>query len=521
MTSFNGGAPPSGDGDYPTPTATRLVRNTLAVGAGNGWAMLLALALLPVTLRGLGPAAFGAWVLLQTFSAISGWFSLADLGVGPATTRAIATSVAAGDLHRARSNVVTSLLIFAGLGGIAIVLLPAVGRLALPLAFGIPPELRSAFSTAAGFFGLQIGFDLLTEGVESCLEGFQRVDLSRLADAVRRTLVTLAVGSSAIVTGRLDEVALASLVASAIAAGVSIVLIAALMQWRAARPSWQNARGLLGYGGRAAIFNGTGVIHRVMDRTIVGVLLGPAAVTLVEIATQIQNGASAVLSASAYAVTPAASFIHAMNHIEMARKLVLRGTKYAMLVTLPVAVGAMVTAGPLVAVWVGDRYRASADLVVLALVYVLLASPLAVGANYLLGAGQVGKLIRFSAISLGVNLVASVCLVILLGIPGVFLGTIIGMTAQFYPLLRYYLAAVDSSLLEFLTEAVQPLVVPVLAVAVVSAVVVLLPLENHAKLAVAVLSAGVSYALTVRIFAVSPAERAELLSFIRRPKRST
>ena len=52
-------------------------------------------------------------------------------------------------------------------------------------------------------------------------------------------------------------------------------------------------------------------LPRTVDRFVVGVLLGPGAVSLVEIATQLQNGADAVLSASSYAVVPGAAHLDA------------------------------------------------------------------------------------------------------------------------------------------------------------------------------------------------------------------
>ena len=42
-----------------------------------------------------------------------------------------------------------------------------------------------------------------------------------------------------------------------------------------------------------------------MDRLVVGVVIGPTAVALVEIANQVQNGVGAALSASSYTVTSA------------------------------------------------------------------------------------------------------------------------------------------------------------------------------------------------------------------------
>ncbi|MFN8018490.1 MAG: hypothetical protein U0P45_10240 [Acidimicrobiales bacterium] len=75
----------------------QLLRNTAATALANGWTILLTLVALPLMLRGLGTAAFGVWALLQTFSAVTGWLSLADLGMGVAATRGVADRAAVED----------------------------------------------------------------------------------------------------------------------------------------------------------------------------------------------------------------------------------------------------------------------------------------------------------------------------------------------------------------------------------------------------------------------------------------
>ena len=62
-----------------------------------------------------------------------------------------------------------------------------------------------------------------------------------------------------------------------------------------------------------------------MNRLVVGAVLGPGPVTLVEIATQIQNGARRPCSGSAYAVTPVPHGSKAGGDRERLRDLVVTG----------------------------------------------------------------------------------------------------------------------------------------------------------------------------------------------------
>ena len=83
--------------DAAQPLRRRVLVNTAATGLGNVWAMIVAFVQLPILLGGLGPAAFGTWVLLLTFSATTGWVALADLGLSVSTTRTVAERLAIED----------------------------------------------------------------------------------------------------------------------------------------------------------------------------------------------------------------------------------------------------------------------------------------------------------------------------------------------------------------------------------------------------------------------------------------
>src|SRR5437764_4998319 len=171
------------------PFRRRVLLNTVSTGIANLWAMVVALATLPLLLHGLGAQVFGTWVLLQTFSAVTGWFSLVDLGVGTATARAVAERASLDDEHGVRTTAASAMTLFFAFGGVCAVALALAGTRWLPSLFHTSSGLRADLRFAIVLFSVQVLLDLMTEGAEACLEGLQRIDLSRAVDAVRRTLV--------------------------------------------------------------------------------------------------------------------------------------------------------------------------------------------------------------------------------------------------------------------------------------------------------------------------------------------
>jgi O-antigen/teichoic acid export membrane protein len=248
-----------------------------------------------------------------------------------------------------------------------------------------------------------------------------------------------------------------------------------------------------------------------MDRLIVGAVLGPSAVALVEIATQIQNGADAVLSASSYVVIPSASWLRARGDAGTLRELLETGTKYSLLATLPVVALSAVLSGPLIKLWVGAQYHQDAPgLAVVALLYIAMTAPLQVGSNLLIGTGKAGAVLRAAAIAVVVNLVASLILVHHIGVVGVFVGTLIGTAFLIPPLGRSMLREVDASAGEFIRRAVLPTIFPVLALLAATGVFVVANLGDIVTVVAGGLAGLGVYVLCVTRFAMKKGELGEL-----------
>ena len=466
------------------PFRRRVLVNTAATGVGNLWAMVVTLVSLPLLLHGLGADAFGVWVLLQTFSAVTGWFSLADLGVGTATTREVAARAALDDHRGVSRTVSSSLTLFVVLGLACAGLLATLGHRWLPTVFGTPDDLVADLRTAILLFSVQVVLDLLTMGAEAALEGLQRVDLSRAVDAFRRTAAAAAVSVAALAGAGLRGVAVVSLGSAVAGTVLAAAVLRRHLRAPTTSPSGTEMRSLLAYGRTMAVLRPFGVIHRSMDRLVVGVILGPAPVALVEVATQVQNGADAVLSASSYAVIPSASWLRARGDSSRLRELLELGTKYSLLATLPFVVAPALLAGPLVRTWVGSGNGSAAGLAVVALAYVGLTAPVQVGSDLLVGVGNAGAVLRAAALAVAINLVASIVLVLALGTVGAFLGTLVGTAFLVVPLGRSMLRQVDCGIGAFARRSLRPVLGPTVALTALVGAVLLAPLSDVATLVV-------------------------------------
>lgn len=501
--------------DAPRGLRRQVMVNTAWSGASNVWAMLVAFVSVPALLGGLGPAAFGSWVLLQTFSATNGWLSLADVGVVVTATREVARSASRDDGGRVRELTVAAVAVCLVLGIAAAVLLGTVGALLIPVVFRIPSGLVDDVRIGAVVIAVQVVADLVVNAVEGVLEGLHRVDRSRAIDIARRTLVVGAAALAAIVTGNLVATAVASAVAGWVLTVWALWLLTRHVPGWVRRPTGRDMADLVRQGRDVALLRPLGVIRRTMDRVIAGVLLGPSAVALVEIASQLQAGADAVLSSTSYAVVPASAWVGAGNDRDALAELAERGTRYSMVATLPFVVAIAMLSAPLIDLWVGSSYLAAAPLTSVAVLAVGVISTIAVGSQLLLGVGRTRVILRAAIASIATNLVLSIVLVQVVGLVGVFIGTLVSALIEIPLLGPAVLQATGIRRRTFLHAVVLPVVPPVLAQVVVIAVVMRFATGSLMAVVLGGVLGGIAFLLAALRSAVSVDELRRLRSEFR------
>lgn len=497
--------------ETPAPSlARRVVRGTVASAGANVWAMAISLVSLPILLAKLEPTYFGLWVLVQTFSVFTGWLSMADFGAGASARTLIAARDARSDAEGASRLVSASLWVHAVTGLVGAAALALVGRDVLPSIFDLDAAEAAVFSGALGWFSLQILCDQLTKGATSSLEGFNQVTWSRAIDIARRTLVVGAAVVAALMGGDLESVVLASALASIPATLIAFMILMRQTGGRPGATGSSDLRELLGYGLKVGLLRPIGTVHRLMDRVVVGVVMGPAAVTLVEIATQVQNGAEAVVGASGYAVSPGASWLEAKGDREAQARLLLRGTKYSLLIALPFLIVPAILAEPLLSLWVGADGDAAVGLVPLALAYSAVAAGLQVGSELLVGTGRAASVVRVALGAIVVNLFATISLVPMIGVAGAFVGSLISLPVLVVPLARVVLAATGIGWAEAAEAVLRPAVPPAAALALGAAVGWLLPYGDLPRVVVGGSLAMLCWAAVTWRVAFAPSELRQL-----------
>jgi len=438
-------------------SGTRVVRNSLLSGLGTGSGVLITLFLTPLMIDRLGASGYGVWVLATSLTFTLGYLSFVELGIESSAVRFIAEARGAGDVTRAREVVSTSLVLFLGL---AFVLTPIMVLLAGPISgvFSMPDDLRDEAALTFTIVAAQLAFDLPGRAFSAVIQGAQRyglwqaVELSQVAiTAVTFTVVLLSGG---------DMVTLA-VASTAIAA---LMLLTNVVVARLAAPDTRPSRKLASiriareigtYGGQVILFRVGGLVYRQTDKTIIGILLSATFVTTWEIAFKITAAAALIQGVAASALVPAVAFNR--ENLERTRELFVRGSAYAMALSVPAVVAAFVFADPLIRTWIGVGFDEAVGPTRLFMGVLLLASITTVGQSLLVGLGRLRGMLILLAISIVLNLALSIALVRPLGVEGAILGTLICEGLMTLPLLRLYFIELNVRSTEFARRVVLPL----------------------------------------------------------------
>jgi O-antigen/teichoic acid export membrane protein len=204
------------------------------------------------------------------------------------------------------------------------------------------------------------------------------------------------------------------------------------------------------------------------DSVVIGIFLGPGAITYYAIAGSVINYGRNVVSLVTDTLYPAASRLDAKQDLAGLQKLLILGTRMSLLVSLPLCLGFIFLGQQFITLWMGKAYISSAVFLVVLTIPQFTAMPQYVSALVLSGMAK-HKVLAYMILLEGVaNLVLSVILVRKIGLIGVAWGTAIPdliCTAVFVPL--YTLRTLKLGMRKYFVEAwLRPLIctAPVIAI---------------------------------------------------------
>jgi O-antigen/teichoic acid export membrane protein len=373
---------------------------------------------------------YGVWVLLLS---VTGYMGLLDTGLKTSIVRYVSRFNAVSDRENLDRVVSTSFMLYSGLSVVAL-LMTVVLALQFENMFKVDPQMIETIRMVVYLGGIGVAITLPISVFGGLLVGFQRYDQLNKVNIFLLGLRTFAI------------VVVLSLGFGIVAvSGVQLasqVLLGGLLAWYAYRQypalrirpaacSKDTAKMLYSYSGFMLLNNLAMYSLFYSGEVLVGMFMGTASVTYYAIATGLVHYLSKFIGAMTQVFHPYASDQEARGNTEKLKQIIVQGTKWCLLLVLPIALTYIILGKTFIGLWMGPQYAelSGTILVIAAIGRIMWLSQSGTG-NILLGVGK-HKVITSANIATGAaSVVLCVLLVQRFGLIGVALGTSVALSVS-------------------------------------------------------------------------------------------
>jgi O-antigen/teichoic acid export membrane protein len=339
----------------PVSRRASVASNSLWSLAGQSAPLLLAAVAIPILIRQLGVDRFGvlslAWILV-------GYLSLFDLGIGRATTKLLAETIARGDSETAASLIWTANFSMTVLGlcvgGALFALAPWLTHSALK----IPLPLQSETARSLCWLAVAVPFVTLTCGLRGMLEAQHNF---RAVGALRAGLgAMIFLGPLAVLpfSRSLVSVVITLVVARLLSCGLHwwLCMRSLPMFSQAVRWDRRSFARLLGFGGWLTLSNIISPVMLYLDRFLIGSLVSISAVAYYTTPSEIVTKLWVLPTAVAGVLFPAFSEALALDNQDRAASLYENGVGSTFIVLFPSILMVILFAHEGLRFWLGDDF---------------------------------------------------------------------------------------------------------------------------------------------------------------------
>ena len=402
----------------------RIFRNIFSNWTSYAVTAVVGFLLAPVVVNSLGATGYGLWTLVLS---ITGYFGLLDLGIRSSVSRFLTRHLALDDDLAVNRTASTAVAILAA-GGVLAALATVATAFFFFERFQVEPEYAAAGRTALLITGLNIALVLPLGVFSSVLYASERFDV---------------VSGVTIVT----ELARAALVVWLLRNGYGLVALAILgfaltiVQYTAfavfARsihprlkigPRYVDkavGRELFGFSVYRFLWIVANQLIFYSDAVVIGIYLGASAITPYAIAVSLINYGRQIVFLLIDPFYPTAARMDARGDLPELRRLLIVGTRLALLVVLPLCLGLLFLGRQFITLWMGPTFADSAILLGVLVIAQFASMPQYVSTLVLAGMAR-HKPFAFVALGEGVaNVTLSIILIKEFGLIGVAWGTVI------------------------------------------------------------------------------------------------
>ncbi|SRR6266567_950952 len=407
------------------PRVRRIAQNVLSNWFALAITTVVSFFLAPFVVHHLGNLAYGVWVIIAS---LVGYMNLLDLGLRSAVVRFVSKGVAQ-ESHEESSQAVSGALWIRFWVSVTIVCAGSILSVGFHRIFVIPTELQESARAAILVTAVTVGINLWCGVFGGVLVALHRFDLGSSISILQTCLRALGIVFLLRSGHGILALAIWDLCTSIIANAATVVLcfrVYPKLRIVFRRPDRSTFTKLRNFSFYVFVINMAVQVVYYTDNLVVGAFLSPAAVTLYAIGGVLIAYSRQIVSSMTTTFAPLASTFEAEGSHQNLRRLLIHGTRAALIVSLPIEVALFFRGHTFIRLWMGEQYaKPSGTVMQILLLSVVFNSANATSGGVVYGMERLKRIALWAIAEAVANLLLSVILVRHIGIYGVAWGTTI------------------------------------------------------------------------------------------------
>ena len=409
------------------PTSKKIIKNTGWVYVGFAFNTLISFLIMPFIVRNLGVDAYGVFAIV---GAAIGYVSLLEFGIGTSLIKFIAEYTAEKEYEKINKIISTAFVLYLILGSIGCGTILIFTDFFVNSLFHIPENLidvaKFVFMITAFTFLYSFVFGVFS----NIITGLQRFDITNKIQIIMRALSSVAVVSVLWLGYGLAEFVIVTALFGVIGITINIIIAKRLMPEICLIPRYfdiELVKDIAGFSFAVFIANIAGTIIFNIDKLLIGIFLSIEQVTIYTIGATLSLIVFQMPSKIAPVILPASSELNAKNDKTGIKELILRGTKFAVMLSTPLVLVLFTMAHPIIKFWMGSGFETSAYILQILVLGFYINTFTHALTPALVGTGKVKICVYYAIISIIINISLSIILILKIGVLGAALGTSITM----------------------------------------------------------------------------------------------
>jgi len=403
--------------------ARKILRNVLSNWAGLGVALVISFFMAPFVVHKLGNAFYGIWAIMMQ---LTGYLGLLELGVRSSVIKYIAQYYAENN-SRQLNQIVSSAISFYLVLSVLCLLVTVTLAILFPSIFKVEMDMVPVTRWIVIITGITVAQGLVFNVFFGILMGIQRYDIFNKVSiifAVIRAiliLILLEYGYGIIALGLIQLfISLCSNI---------IAYVYCRKELPDLEINWfhrnKNAyKMIITYSTISFLIQVSIKLIYYTDAFVIGIFLSTSAITFYAIAGNLIEYLRKLVGRMTQVLNPLTSELSAIKDYAKIREVLIRGTKFSLLLGLPICATYLIMGRRFISLWMGPQYAISSGnvLIILTITHLFSLAQYTTG-NILLGISRHKIAAYCHGIEAIFNLILSILLVKSLGIIGVAIGT--------------------------------------------------------------------------------------------------